>query len=53
VEAEEVTVAAEQCTRPNVQIVAEIVKFHSNQKKEDLYTAGIATKNTRNTDLSY
>jgi hypothetical protein len=48
------TVAAEQekCTQQHVQIVVQLVKSHSNQRKEDLYTAGIATKNTRNTDVN-
>jgi len=53
VEVEEVTEEAEQCTQLNVQTVAAIVKFHSNQRKEDLYTAGIATKNTRNTNYVF
>jgi hypothetical protein len=44
----------EKCMTQNVGIVVQIVKYHSNQKKTDLFIAEIASKATkiRNTVLS-
>ena len=36
----------EKCTRQNVQTAALIAKFHSNHRKEDQFTAEIATQST-------
>jgi hypothetical protein len=40
------TIEKERCLMQNVGTVGMIVKYHSNQKKTDLYIAKIASKNT-------
>jgi hypothetical protein len=42
----------EKCIKQPAQIAGKSVKFLFNQKKADLYIAGIATKNTENQDLA-
>ena len=52
-EAVEAASVQERCTRQYVQTAARSAKCHSSQLKENLYTAGTATRSTKSSDYSF